>query len=153
MRVGQSAAEPSRVLGARHAPPRREFGTCLLPPELPQRLCAVACGAADVVRDYALAKSLPPPPVIRVDCLQLPRGEEGGGGGAGTAAHGDAATARAGEVVDGGGVWTVNEIELADYASWQWGAACGAGAEASAAMDAIDAAVAKALAEFAWRQA
>ena len=94
VRVGQHAHEASRVLGARHALPKREFGRFLLPADLPPALLDVAAAAANVTRDHALRVDVTPPPVVRVDCIEI------------------------------AGVWSVNEFELADYASWMWGWAC-----------------------------
>ena len=113
--VGGAAGVASRVLGARHAPPGCEFGRCLMPAALPAGLRDVAARAADQLRDHALDAGVTPPPVIRVDCVQL------------------------------SGVWCVNEFELADYASWQWGLAC------NGVAGPVDNAVCDALARFATR--
>ena len=94
VRVGRDATESSVVLGARHAPPGCEFGTLQTPDALPPALKAVAGGAADVLRDFALGAGVAPPPMVRVDCIEV------------------------------SGDWTVNEFELCDYGCWMWGWAC-----------------------------
>lgn len=98
--VGAAAGAASRVLGARHAPPGREFGVFTPASGLPEELCAVAGRAADVLRDHALGIGVAPPPVVRVDCIEAE------------------------------GAWSVNELELCDYASWMWDRACGGAAGA-----------------------
>ena len=89
----------SRVLGGRHAPPGGEFGRFFLPEDMPVALCRLAMGAAEVLRTHALALGVGVPPILRVDCIELPN-------------------------ENGERVWCVNEYELADFASWMWGWAC-----------------------------
>ena len=117
-------ARTSQVLGARHAPPGKEFGQFISPEALPPELHRVATGAADVLRAHALTAGIPLPPVVRVDTIQLP-----------------STLSRVNSLP-----WCVNEFELADFASWMWESACDCGRGTSG--HAIDDAVCDAHARF-----
>ena len=125
-----------RVLGAWHAPSSAVLGIdeklwrLLSPDELPEALRRVAVAAGEVLLAHASSIGVTAPPVVRVDCIELPPD-----GYVGLPHQSGRATA-ASEASEANVVvtrWCVNGFELADEASWQWGWACRR--EAAAAMD------------------
>lgn len=133
---GRCARPVVRVLGAWHAPSSAVLGIdeklwrLLSPDELPEALRRVAVAAGEVLLAHASSIGVTAPPVVRVDCIELPPD-----GYVGLPPQSGRATA-ASEASEASVVvtrWCVNGFELADEASWQWGWACRR--EAAAAMD------------------
>ena len=133
---GRRARPVVRVLGAWHAPSSAVLGIdeklwrLLSPDELPEALRRVAVAAGEVLLAHASSIGVTAPPVVRVDCIELPPD-----GYVGLPPQSGLATAasEASEVSVVVTRWCVNGFELADEASWQWGWACRR--EAAAAID------------------
>lgn len=82
-------------LGVRHIFPGKEFGTYIPAKEMPLPMRKAALLASRAVLQFASENGVLPPPILRVDLVRLDDDK-----------------------------YVVNELEIADFVSWQWGKAC-----------------------------